>query len=67
MEGLQPVLHVKSVPLRWYQPDEANQRCISCGTGATTMSAGAQNQDQCSEYILPKKSIRMTDFFIGVT
>ena len=41
-------------PIGWYQPDEANQRCISCGAGATTMSEGATNENECSKYILYK-------------
>ena len=38
-------------PTGWYQPDEVNQQCISCGSGGTTMSEGAQNENKCSENI----------------
>ena len=43
----------------WYQPDEANQRCISCGSGSTTMSEGATNENECSKPILSQRNLRM--------
>ena len=45
-------------PIGWYQPDEANQRCISCGAGATTMSEGVTNENECSKPIPSQKNLR---------
>ena len=48
-------------PIGWYQPDEANQPCISCGTGATTMAQGTQNENECSKYIVSQKNLPKID------